>query len=165
MCSSESGSGRVAGGAEESAGGGARFEVIPESSQRTDAAVGEPGPVPQTTAEPIPRSPDSHTGCVNPQFKGEVCHFSTISGTKQNCNYDNITFKMLRGFHFHSLGFLHVCLFAIHGNPCTSGACVGQVFWGCSLTPFQDPDMLMVCFTSFFSSCVCVCVVLSVCLC
>lgn len=66
LCSSESGSGRVAGGAEEVAGGAARFEVIPESSQRTDAAVGEPDPVPQITAEPKPRSPDSHTGCVNP---------------------------------------------------------------------------------------------------
>lgn len=72
VCSSESGSGWVAGGAEECAGGGARFEVISGYSKRTGAAVGEPGPVPRTTAEPKPRSPDSHTGCVNPQVKCEV---------------------------------------------------------------------------------------------
>jgi len=123
VCSPESGSGWAA-------GGGARVEVTPEYSQKT---VGEAGPVPQTTAEPKPRSPVSHTGCVNPQFKGEACHFSAISGTKQNCNYKN-RFKMLGRFHFHSLCFLMLVLFAIHGNPCSSGVCVGQVFWGCSLS-------------------------------
>ncbi len=74
VCSSEAASGRVAGGAEEAAGGCAKLTIMSWCSKRTDSAVGEPGPDPETTAESKPRSPVCHTGCVYPQFKGEVCH-------------------------------------------------------------------------------------------
>lgn len=107
-----------------------------------------------------------------------MCHFSTISGGKQNCNNNN-TFKilgsfpiqLLSSFHFHSLCF--PCLSVCH--PWKSMyvwcvcVCVGQVFWGCSLTPWE---IYMSVFTHSYDVfhqlfqflCVCVCVMLSVCM-